>query len=146
MGWRTGGRWLAHCLRNKVLLLVALHFLQTHTRTHAHMHTPPPLACPPTISPSHPFSSPPLYAPNSGCANPPTKSGTQLPIWPSTTPAGRKEGWRGEWMKNGVKNGKMDKGLYCNKCSSVREETWGRRFLFKLQFYIVKQGMSYNEI
>lgn len=35
------------------------------------------------------FSSPFLYALISGCANPPVKSGTLLPIWPSMTPAER---------------------------------------------------------
>lgn len=39
MGWRTGGRWLAHCLRNEVPLLVALHSLNTHTHKHPHTHT-----------------------------------------------------------------------------------------------------------
>lgn len=47
-----------------------------------HAHPPPPLFL--------------LYALISGCANPLTKSGTQLPIWQSMTPAGRTEGWREE--------------------------------------------------
>lgn len=95
MGWRTGGRWLAHCVRNEVPLLVVLHSLYTHP----HTYTPPPLACPPTISPSPPLLSSLLCSLISGCANPPAKSGTQLPIWPSIIPAGKREGWRGGWQK-----------------------------------------------
>lgn len=83
MRWRTGGSWITSLNT------------RTHTSTHTihlwHAHPPSPLLSL--------FSSPLLYALVSGCANPPAESGTRLPIWPSTTPAGRErgpEGWKDE--------------------------------------------------
>lgn len=98
MRWRTGGRWLPHCLRSKVPLLKASHFLHTHTPTHA--NTRSTYGMPTHLLPL--FSSPFLYALISGCANPLAKSGTLLPIWPSMTPAerdgGKNEGSDGEGL------------------------------------------------
>lgn len=59
MGWRTGGRWLAHCLKNEVPLLVVLLSLYTHT-THATSGMPTHYF---PFSPFSPFPSSMLSSP-----------------------------------------------------------------------------------
>lgn len=80
---------------------------------HAHTHT---LTGSHTIHlwHAHPLSPllPLFYAFISGCANPLAKSGTQLPIWPSTAPAGRRWGGGAEERKKWVRglDGGTDEG------------------------------------